>query len=77
MAETPSTLAPYKRRKFVGDKRHAKPKAQPEEVKFFPSDKAYERYCATMLKIVAPLKCWVFQFLQSRPLRNLYEILDH
>ena len=77
MVEIPFTSAPNKRRKSVGDKRHARSIAPNEEAKFFLSNECYNKYLATVLKLVTPLKCWDLQVLQFKPLRSLYEILAH
>ena len=44
MEKIPSTLAPSKRIKSIGDKRHARPTTQiKEEAKFLHSNESYER----------------------------------
>ena len=77
MAEIPFTLGSNKRRKLVGDKRYAKISAPNKKASFFFSDECYNRYLATVLRLVTPFKCWNLQVLKSEPLRNLYEILEH
>ena len=57
MTEIPYTSAPNKGKKSIDGKRHAKLNTQNEDAKFFHSNMAYERYCATVLKIVTLLKC--------------------
>ena len=77
MAQIPTTSGPNKRKKSVGDRRYARTSAPTEEAKFFFTDDCYNKYLATVLKLVTPLKCWDLQVLQSEPLTNLFEILEH
>ena len=70
------TLAPMKRVKLTGDKRYACYITPIVEAHFFHTNEEYNRYCSIAVKSITPLKSWDFQLLQTRALRNLYEVLE-
>ena len=71
-----STSIAKKRNKTSRGKRIVWTLAPIEEAKFFTIDAQYDRYRATTIKLVTPLKCQDIQFLQTRALSNLYQLLE-
>ena len=54
-----------------------RPSEPMEEARFFPNDSQYDWYKLMVTRPISSVKCWDLKFLQSKRLRNFYELLKH